>query len=355
MKNGQSKYSRIRDILLTLLFLSLATAVCVAIRIVDKSDIVVPMIFILAVFLISRYTCGYVYGVVASVIAVICVNYAFTYPYFAFDFSVSGYPITFLCMLCVAITTSTMTTKIKEQEHLRAKSEKEITKTNLLRAISHDLRTPLTTIIGSACAILDNQDTLSTEKKSELLHEIIDDADWLIRMVENFLSITRMGDADAKIEKTDEAIEEVVGESVHKFKKRISTVEICVCVPHFPLFVPMDAVLIEQVILNLLDNAVSHGKTTTKIFVSVECDTSNAIISVTDDGCGIPSDVMPHIFEGNLIHSSQSSADNKKDMGIGLSVCKSIIMAHGGNIGAENNSDSGAKFIFTLPLTKDGK
>ena len=134
------------------------------------------------------------------------------------------------------------------------------------------------------------------------------------------------------------------------FKKRNPKVEVSVTVPEDLLFVPMDAVLIEQVIFNLLENAVIHGKTTKNISLSVEVSGKNVSFSVKDDGVGIKEEAIPHLFTDYFDSERMSFSKEKRNMGIGLSVCQSIIKVHGGSITAENCKDGGAEFRFQLPI-----
>ncbi len=342
-----------RDAVFTLFILGCAAALCVLLRMVDDSDVYVSMIFLLAVVLVSRCTEGYLYGLVASFAGVVCVNYIFTYPYFAFNFTLSGYPITFISMLAVSIIVSAMTTQIKEQEKLHAEAEKERLRGNLLRAVSHDLRTPLTSILGASSTILENDGAITPEKRRELLTEVKEDAEWLIRMVENLLSITRIGSETARITKEYEAVEEIVGESVRKFKKSFSYPPVVVAVPDDLLMVPMDAILIEQVIINLLENAAIHAKNASCIWLSVFCRDSSAVFEVRDNGDGIEKAAFPYLFKGYSMEMDTGRSDKKRSMGIGLSVCMSIVKAHGGLMEAENSPQSGAVFRFTLPVEEE--
>ena len=154
MKNGmgiparRKGYSVLRNVLLTALILAAATLICLLLRQMDEGDIYVSMTFLLAVAVVARITDGFVYGIAASVIGVLGVNFAFTKPYFEFCLSLSGYPLAFLSMLAVSVTTSAMTTQIKWQEEQHYRAELEEMRANLLRAVSHDLRTPLTAISG---------------------------------------------------------------------------------------------------------------------------------------------------------------------------------------------------------------
>ena len=346
MKNKTLSLPTIKEILLTAGALVSTTFLCSFLRSITTGETTyVPLLFVLCVLLVSRFTEGYICGIAAAVIAVLGVNYVFTYPYMAFNFTLAGYPITFVVMLAVAFTTSTLTSHIKQQEIIKL----EKMRSNLLRAISHDLRTPLTSIIGSVEAVIE-RDELNKEKQKELLVDVKNDAEWLIRMVENLLSVTRIENGPAKIKKTPEVVEEIVSESVVKFKKRFPQIKIKVSVPETALFVPMDAVLVEQVIFNLLENAVIHGKDTSTLELSVRKINEKAIFTVADDGSGISKEAYPHLFTDYFDSNRRSYSHEKRNMGIGLSVCQTIIKAHGGIIYAQNREPHGAEFTFTLPL-----
>ena len=228
MKITDPRLRWLYDFLLTITCLTLATVLCTLLRQLDDGSGYVNLIFVLAVACISRWTEGYFWGIFSAVSGVLFVNYVFTYPYWAFNFTITGYPLTFLAMLAVSLMISTMNTKIKKQEKLRIETEKEAVRANLLRAMSHDIRTPLTSIVGNTAAILDNGDSFSSEQKRRLLQDVNEDAQWLIRMVENLLSITRMSDGQARIEKDCEAAEEIVAVSVSKFSKRFPDIRVSV-------------------------------------------------------------------------------------------------------------------------------
>ena len=345
---------RLYDFFLTAAILVTATVLCTLLRRLDSGGGYVHLIFVLAVATISRWTEGFFWGIFSSVTGVLLVNYVFTYPYWEFNFTITGYPLTFLAMLTVSMMISAMNTQIKKQEKLRIETEKEAVRANLLRAMSHDIRTPLTSIVGNTAAILDNEDSFSPEQKRRLLEDVNEDAQWLIRMVENLLSITRMSNGQAKIEKDCEAAEEIVAVSVSKFAKRFPNVKVSVEVPDEVLMVPMDATLIRQVIMNLLENAAIHGGNVTQIRVQLSREGSRACFSISDNGVGIPKEKLTNIFQGGLSDVSHSNFDMKKNMGIGLSVCYTIVKAHGGTMTAENLETGGACFRFYLPM-EEGK
>ena len=341
----------LRDAIFTALLLGIAAAICFVLRSIDENGSFTLLIFVLAVVIISRFTEGYFWGVFSSLFGVICVNFVFTYPFWAFNFRLTGYPLTFLTMLAVSLIISAMNTKIKKQERLRTEAERETMRANLLRAMSHDIRTPLTSIVGNTSAILENGDTLSTEQQRELMRDVNEDAQWLIRMVENLLSITRISGEQTAISKEYEAAEEILAASVHKFEKRFkSNIRIAVEVPREVVLVPMDATLIRQVIMNLLENAAIHGGNVTQIRVCLSREGTNACFSVSDNGVGIPKERLSTIFNGGLSGVSHNNFDMKKNMGIGLSVCYTIVKAHGGTMTAENLDSGGACFRFYLPL-----
>jgi two-component system sensor histidine kinase KdpD len=340
----------IYDLLLTAAILAMATVLCTLLRRIDDGSGYVNLIFVLAVATISRWTEGYFWGIFSAVSGVLFVNYVFTYPYWEFNFTITGYPFTFLAMLTVSMMISAMNTQIKKQERLRIETEKEAVRANLLRAMSHDIRTPLTSIVGNTAAILENEDSFSPEQKRRLLEDVNEDAQWLIRMVENLLSITRMSGGQAKIEKDCEAAEEIVGVSVSKFTKRFPAIKVSIEVPDEVLMVPMDATLIRQVIMNLLENAAIHGGNVTQIRVCLSREGTNACFAISDNGVGIPKEKLTTIFNGGLSGVSHNNFDMKKNMGIGLSVCYTIVKAHGGTMTAENLDSGGACFRFYLPL-----
>ena len=340
-----------RDLLVSAIILSCAFGLCNLLRLAGSSDGFASPIFVLAVLLVSRLTTGYLFGLIASLLGVVCVNFVFTYPYWAVNFTLSGYPLTFLTFLVVSVMTGTLTAQAKQRERLRAENEKEKMRANLLRSVSHDIRTPLTAILGATSAVLENPE-MSPEDRSILLEDVRDDAQWLIRVVENLLSITRIGSDQASIAKSPEAAEEVLGEAARKFRRRFPQVSVSVTAPESLLMVPMDPILIAQVLSNLLENAVLHGGTTTAISLSVQKEGDFARFSVRDNGLGIPESALPTLFDGTMKHSETPTSDGKRNMGLGLSVCLAIVRAHGGAMEARN-LETGAEFSFRLPLNKE--
>lgn len=235
----------------------------------------------------------------------------------------------------------------EQAQTILLETEKEKMRSNLLRAVSHDLRTPLTGIIGSASTLLENGAVVGEETSKKMLSDIQQDAEWLIHMVENLLSVTRISGGTTNLKKQDEIVEEVVAEVVIRMRKRFPNIKIDVSVPDELLIVPMDATLIEQVLINLIENSIRHSGTSLPISLKVSKKKSGAVFTVSDQGKGIDPSRIPDIFDGKPY---QGTTDSSRGLGIGLSICKSIILAHDGKIYAENNLGGGANFTFVLPV-----
>ena len=341
---------KLRDILLAVIILVAAFAVNMLIKKVFGVDSLIPMIFVLGIFLISLKTNGYIIGIVSSVVSVFAVNYAFTFPYYAFDLISPECVVSVIVMMIIAIMTSALTTQIKEQQKAYAESEKEKMRANLLRGISHDLRTPLTSICGSTSAIIENYDMLDKEQQIKLLSEIREDSKWLNRMVENLLSVTRIDSEKVRVIKTPTVLEELIDAVILKFHKHCPDQEVNVTIPDEFISIPMDALLIEQVLINILENAVFHAKGMTEIRLNVKTKDKFAVFEISDNGCGIPKDRLGNLFSGYLERTDVLADSSRSNMGIGLSVCASIIKAHGSVITAENLKAGGAMFRFALEM-----
>lgn len=342
----------LRDILVTVILFAITVVLCLTLRSMDPQNDTsyVAVIFFMDVFLTALLTEGYLFGVLSAVGGVLCVDYIFTAPYWAISFTLAGFPLTFLVMMTISLITCMLTTRVKQAEALRREAEREKIHANLLRAVSHDIRTPLTGIVGATDTLLES-DSLTEEEQQTLLQGANEDARWLIRVVENLLSITRIGATDAApLVKTPGIVEEVIESAVSKFSRK-PKLPVEVLLPDEVLLVPMDELLIEQVLLNLLENVVRHGGTATKITLSLERGKSVARITVCDDGVGIDPRLLPRLFDSSTHQTRQGDA--KRDMGIGLSVCRTIVQAHGGTIRGENLTKGGAKFTIELPMEEN--
>ena len=234
----------------------------------------------------------------------------------------------------------------EERNRVSMSADREKMRSNLLRSISHDLRTPLTGIMGASAAIEENMEKIGPSETKHLAADIHEDAEWLLRMVENLLSVTRVSQVTS-LKKSEEPAEEVIAEAVARCKKRYADAQIRIQLPEEMLFVPMDVTLIMQVLINLLENAVCHAGT--PIDVSLEQEGNHAKFIVRDFGPGISKEKQDTLFK-----ATQGQSDSRRGgLGIGLTLCRSIIAAHNGTIDEINHPDGGAQFIFTLPLEEE--
>lgn len=236
--------------------------------------------------------------------------------------------------------------EIQKEASLEIESER--LRSSLLRAISHDLRTPLAGISGAVSTIIKNKNLIDESIIDDLLNGVFEDTQWLIRLVENLLSMTRIDEGKLKVTKNPEIVEEVISQSLSHIKKRIQDIKINIEIPDKIIFVPMDAKLIEQVFINLIDNAIKYSNGVCEINIKVYESGDIIVFEVIDNGPGISENVIDNIFD-RFFTGELNYTDSRKGVGLGLSICKSIINAHKGDISVKNNADKGATFKFTLP------
>ena len=236
----------------------------------------------------------------------------------------------------------------EEKERVAVLAKNEQLRSNLLRAISHDLRTPLTSISGNASNFLANGDSMDKETKHQLFTDIYDDSMWLINLVENLLSVTRIEDNSMNIHITSELAEDIVEEAMLHISRKKVEHNITVDYKDEFILAKMDPRLIVQVIINLVDNAIKYTPVNSDINITVEKKGKKAVFSVSDNGPGIPDEIKPKIFD--MFYSGNTTvADSRRSLGLGLYLCKIIIDTHGGDIIVRDNSPKGTIFEFTLP------
>lgn len=330
------------------------------------------LVFVLAVVMISLLTEGYVYGIASSIIGGFCINYFFMVPYAAFSLSYAGYPVAMISMIAISCVVCALTTRVKNQraeairrekrtkslyelnERLNAEktaiqleSARETIRGNILRAVSHDLRTPLTSISGAASVLLNSPEV--SPQNVAMLRDIKNDADSLIIMVENLLSITRIQDGNIPLKKHEEMLEEVAGDAILTTRRRFPECHVELDMSEDILFFPMEPMLVKQVMVNLLENAIRHSGDTQHITLHLFRQDDWAVVEVRDRGKGLSPEICQAVQAGKQLEKNLSG-DKSRGMGIGLSVCQSIIKAHGGFFAAGNNPEGGAVFRFGLPM-----
>ena len=367
----------LRNILVTILILYLAYLVSTGLLQYTGDENNSSLVFVLAVMFVALLTDGYVYGIAASIIGAVCINYFFMYPFWAFSLSITGYPVVMVSMIAISTIVCALTSRVKlqavesprrekdtkrlyelntklmqEKTAIQLQADRETIRGNILRAVSHDLRTPLTAISGAAAVLLSSEEIAASEKSASLVRDIKSDADDLIAMVENLLSITKIRDGVMPLNKQEELLEEVAGDALLNIRRRFPNFSIRMEMSDDILVLPMEPMLIKQVIVNLLENAIRHSGDREHIRLLLYQKENWAVVEVRDRGKGISSEVSQAVKLGRPLESNLSG-DSSRGMGIGLSVCQSIIKAHDGSFAAENAPEGGAVFRFGLPMEEN--
>ena len=236
----------------------------------------------------------------------------------------------------------------REKEATAILAEQEKLRANLLRTISHDLRTPLTSISGNADNLLANDEVFDIETRRQIYTDIREDSEWLISLVENLLSVSRMGDGKSDIRMSAELVSDVIDEAVRRTEKNASEHKLTVKENDGILLARMDARLIVQVLINLIDNAIKYTPSGSEIEISAVEKDNEIAITVADNGHGIADEIKPRVFD-MFYTGAEKIADSRRSLGLGLALCKSIVNAHGGEITVSDNKPHGAVFTFTLP------
>jgi len=236
-----------------------------------------------------------------------------------------------------------------EKEQAAILAHKEQLRANLLRAISHDLRTPLTSISGHASNLLSNYEHLDEDMRKQMFTDIYDDSQWLISLVENLLSVTRIEEGRLNFHVTTELMDEVIEEALKHVNRKKVEHDIQVIYEDDMLLAKMDVKLILQVIINLIDNAIKYTPAGSEIKIIAKKDEHYVIVSVIDNGEGISDEWKPRVFE-MFFTGKNKIVDSRRSLGLGLALCKSIINAHGGAITLQDHVPQGCNFTFTIPL-----
>jgi len=330
------------------------------------------LVFVLAVTIISFLTTGYLYGILASIVGTFCINIYFMEPYAAFSLNRTGYPVAMLSMVTISCVVCALTTRVKQQAAeairrekntkalyemneklneekaaIQLESARETIRGNILRAVSHDLRTPLTAISGAASVLLSSPEV--SEKNVAMLNDIKSDADTLIVMVENLLSVTQIQDGTMPLKKREEMLEEVAGDAILTTRRRFPDAHVELELSEDILYLPMEPMLIKQVMVNLLENAIRHSGDREHITLHLFRQDDWAVVEVRDRGKGLSPELCQAIQAGKPL-KRDLSGDATRGMGIGLSVCQSIVKAHNGFFAAGNSPEGGAVFRFGLPM-----
>ncbi len=298
----------------------------------------------------------------SALLSVLCFDFFFVPPRFTFSVTDAQYVWTFIVMFAVAMIISHLTIRLREEaeaarqgeqrsawlmekaKKAELEAESERMRSSLLSSVSHDFRTPLTTIVGSAGALLEKEELAKSPKTRELLENIQAEGERLSHLVQNLLETTRLESGAVRLEKEKYPLEEVVGSVLERLKKLIQGRKVQVDIPEDLPLVPIDATLIEQVLTNLLENAVRHTPRGSSLEISADTAGNSVVVAVSDHGPGLKADELEKVFD-KFFHDPSSPG-----AGLGLAICRAVVNAHGGRIWAENRKGGGAVFRFTLPL-----
>ncbi len=449
----------IRDLVITLGILILATLVCYGFAQLGFTEVNIITVYLLSVLLTSIITSSRSSYVLSAVGSVLVFNYIFITPYFSFDFYAQGFPVTVFILLIAALIVGTITDRMKnhtrqstqaayrtnllletnqllqkavteedifqaartqvskllnrgatvmpgviantkadklqypikvqtrvygtvviegaepleafensvllsilgecalalensrnaqEKEEAKLQAENEKLRANLLRSISHDLRTPLTAISGNASILLSNSESLDAESRKQMYGDIYDDSAWLHNLVENLLAVTKIEEGRMELKMQPQLVEEIVSEALQHISRKKEDHTITAAHEDDLLLAKCDAKLIVQVIINLVDNAIKYTPVGSHIAVTTKKENGMAVISVADNGNGIADSEKGNVFQ-MFYTGSSSVSDSRRSLGLGLSLCKSIVDAHGGEITVSDNQPSGTIFTFTIP------
>ena len=241
----------------------------------------------------------------------------------------------------------------EERNQIALQTQRESLQANLLRAVSHDLRTPLTNINGSVGILMGKDQTLKPEVREQLYTAIDDDTNWLINMTENLLAATQLETDRTKLKTAPELLEDLFQSAVRQLDRRARDHHISVDLEDQTLMASMNAGMIQRVIINMMNNAIQYTPKDSHIILSGTRRKDWVEISVSDDGPGIPDEAKKHLFD--LFYTAeQGKPDSKRGLGLGLHLCQSIVNAHGGTITVSDHAPSGTTFRFTLPAVRTG-
>lgn len=338
---------------ITLVCQAVAAGLAIALDKLQFTDAAIVIVFTLSVLVTAILTTGQRYSLASSVISILSYNFFLIEPRLSLKIDGRDYAGTIAAMVLFALLASYLVTNLRrsyvQSTEASLVAQREQLRANMLRSVSHDLRTPLTSITGNADMLLDEEVSLSPETRTELLRNMRDDAAWLNNVVENLLAITRFEDGTVELTRDVDLVDDVIDEAMRHLSPAAERHVITVLPSHELLLARMDSRVIVQVIVNLVNNAIMHTPDGSHITVSSYRDGQWAKIVVADDGPGVDERDKPQIFD-SFYTSSSRRADGSRSVGLGLSLCRTIVNAHGGSIQLYDVKPHGARFVFSLPL-----
>ena len=335
----------LKESAICLIVLTVATLAGYAFKMFRLTDTDIIMLYIIAVLVISIITSRMVYCLISSAVCVVLFNFFFTYPEFSLFAHAAGYPVTFVTMFITAFIAGSLANKLKRNMLIAKQNAKEKEEAALLAQNEQLRANMLRSILISA------GNTLDEPAKQQIYTDIYSESMWLIELVENLLYATRIEDGKMQLSISVEILDDLVLESVKHIRRSHPKRSIEVEMRDEIVPVLADANLIVQVIINLLDNAVKYSEDDTPVTISMRKEGDFAVVAVADVGHGIPDPEKDKIFE-MFYTCGNRSYDSRRSLGLGLSLCKSIVDSHGGAITVRDNQPKGTVVSFTLPLGK---
>lgn len=309
----------------------------------------VLMLYLLGVLWVAtRHSRGA--AILASVLGVAAFNFWFVPPHLTLAVTDQQYLVTFAVMLLTALTISTLTHRVREQaaaaRQAWERAEVEFLRNTLLSGVSHDLRTPLSAITGAASTLIETGESLAPAARAEMLDTIYSEAERMERLINNLLDMTRLESGGPTVRKEWHSLHEMVGSALQHVERRLRGREVRTDLPPDLPLVQVDGVAIEQVLVNLLDNAAEYVPASSPLEVSARAGDAEVTVEVADRGPGLPPGTEQRVFQKFFGAGTGSS---RRGVGLGLAICRGIVEAHGGAISASNRPGGGAAFRFTLP------
>jgi K+-sensing histidine kinase KdpD len=292
-------------------------------------------------------------AIAASILSVAAFDFCFTRPYLSFSVADQQYLITFSVMLLTAIVISTLTAHVRQQSEAARqaweRAEAEFLRNTLLSAVSHDLRTPIAGITGAATTLIEAGEKLSRQSRAELLDTIAAEAQMMEQRINNLLSMTRLDSGGVAVTREWQHIQEVVGAALRSLARRLGDRPVQTRIASDLPLVYIDGLAIEQVLFNLVDNVLEHTRSDSPIEIEASASARELVLSVADQGPGLPPGVEKRIFD-KFFRAPSPGNKSARGLGLGLAICKGIVEAHGGMLSAANRPTGGAVFRVTLPL-----
>lgn len=310
------------------------------------------MLYLLGVVIVATSDCDRRGpAVIGALFSTLAFDFFFIPPYYSFAVSDIQYFFTLVVMLIITQTMSQLTIHVQRQidatRTAKMQAESERLRNILLASISHDLRTPLTAIMGSATTLL-HTDKLTNELCHDLAKNIFDESKRLNQMVTNVLQVIRLESRTVKINKSHHEAEDIIRDAIERFPEALAKNRFVVNIARHTPSINLDQLLLQQALTNLIENAIKYSPQDTPIEITVRVSGKNILFKIADRGPGLPTIDIENIF--NKFNRGNQLEKSSEGFGLGLTICKHIIEAHGGKIWAENRKDGGALFFFTIPI-----